>query len=142
MAGATGQILLFARDTVRFRKPIDPDIHWSSVSGHASTLVNNGGRYDVIIATEDFTAGMEEVLKRFEHRHTVDLQTIPRFNESEGHGPRREFPIEDYFDDLSIHLMMEMYRRDFNLFNYDKIPYSGPPMREIDLDFIHAKLVK
>jgi len=136
------RFLLFARDTIRFKKPIDPDIHWSAVSGHASTLVRGGGRYNLIISTEDFKAGMAEVLKGFEQKHPVDLDNVPRFNESEGHGPKRLHPIEDYFDDLSIHLTHEIYRRDFNLFNYDKHPYSGPPVKEIDLDFVHAKLGK
>jgi len=136
------RFLLFARDTIRFKKPIDPDIHWSAVSGHASTLVRGGGTYDLIISTEDFKAGMSEVLKRFDQKHPVDLDNVPRFNESEGHGPKRLYPIEDYFDDLSIHLTHEIYRRDFNLFNYDKHPYAGPPIKEIDLDFVHAKLGK
>lgn len=134
------RFLLFARDTIRFRKPLDPDIHWSAVSGHASTLVNNGGRYDMIISTEDFKTGMAAVLTQVEQKFPMDLDSMPRFNESEGHGPKREHPVEDYFDDLSICLMHEIYRRDFNLFNYDKHPYGGPPTKEIDLDFVHSKL--
>ena len=136
------RFLLFARDTIRFRKPMDPDIHWSSVSGHAGTLVANGGRYDLIISTEDFRAGMETVLTRFEQRHPVDLDALPRFNESEGHAPKRLYPIEDFFDDMSIHFVHEIYRRDFNLFNYGRDPNGNPPVKEIDLDFVHAKLGK
>jgi len=83
---------------------------------------------------------MEKVLAGFEQKHPVDLDNVPRFNESEGHGPKRLHPIADYFDDLSIHLTHEIYRRDFNLFGYDKHPYSGPPVKEIDLDFVHTKL--
>ena len=134
------RFLLFARDTIRFRKPTDPDIHWSAVSGHASTLVRGGGRYNMIISTEDFKPGMKAVMARVEQRHPVDIDAMPRFNESEGHGPRRLHPVEDYFDDLSIHLVQEAYRRDFNLFNYDKSPNANPPTKEIDLDFVHAKL--
>ena len=134
------RFLLFARDTIRFRKPIDPDIHWSAVSGHASTLIANGGRYDLIISTEDFANGMREALTRWEQKYPVSLDEVPRFNESEGHGPRRAHPIPDYFDDLSIHLMHEIYRRDFNLFNYGKDPNDDPPKKEIDLDFVHEKL--
>ena len=136
------RFLLFARDTIRFRKPLDPDIHWSAMSGHAGTLVANGGRYQKIIATEDFINGMAEVLSAFPQTHAVDLNAIPRFNESEGHGPKRQHPIEDFFDDLSIHLVHDMYRRDFNLFNYGRDPYAGPPEKEIDLDFVHTKLTK
>lgn len=134
------RFLLFARDTIRFRKPMDPDIHWSAVSGHASTLVANGGRYDMIIATEDFKTGMTAALERWEQKFPISLSDVPRFNESEGHGPKRAHPVADYFDDLSIHLVHEVYRRDFNLFHYDKDPNSDPPKKEIDLDVVHAKL--
>ncbi len=48
------RFLLFARDTVRFRKPMEPDIHWSAMSGHISTFIVNGGRYDQIFFTEAF----------------------------------------------------------------------------------------
>lgn len=134
------RFLLFARDTIRFRKPMDPDIHWSSTSGHAATLVANGGRYDHIFATEAFNEGMQVVLDKVGVLHPIDLSALPRFNESEGHGPKRSFPLEDYFDDLSVFLMNDIYRRDFHLFKYDREPNSGPPRREIDLDEVHAKL--
>jgi hypothetical protein len=39
------RFLLFARNTIRFRKPMDPDIHWSAMSGHVSTFIVNSGRY-------------------------------------------------------------------------------------------------
>jgi len=32
------RFLLFARDTIKWRKPMDPDIHWSATSGHVSTF--------------------------------------------------------------------------------------------------------
>ncbi len=134
------RFLLFVRDSIRFGKPMDPDIHWSSVSGHAATLVANGGRYDAIFATEAFNPGMRAVLDNVGTKHPLDLETLPRFNESEGHGPKRAFPLEDYFDDISIFLMNEIYRRDFNLFKYDRLPNSGPPKKPIDLDEVHAKL--
>ncbi|MFQ5623704.1 MAG: sulfotransferase family protein [Paracoccaceae bacterium] len=134
------RFLLFVRDTIRFRKPMAPDIHWSAASSHAATLTANGGRYDAIIATEEFRAGMQSVLDRVELAHRPDLDTMPRFNESSGHGPKRAHDLEDYFDDLSVHLMEEIYRRDFNLFKYGKEPNSGPPKREIDLEEVQAKL--
>ena len=136
------RFLLFARDTIRFRKPIDPDIHWSAVSGHAGTLIANGGQYHAIFPMEDFASGMAQVLTRFEHKHPVDPGDIPRFNESEGHGPRRNHPVEDFFDDLSIHLMHEIYRRDFNLFGYDRNPNNRGPVKPIDVEFVNAKLQK
>ena len=46
-----------------------------------------------------------------------------------------------YFDDLSRHLMWEVYRKDFQLFGYDfDDPDNKRPVRAIDLDEVHAKL--
>lgn len=135
------RFLLFARDTIRFRKPMDPDIHWSAMSGHVATFIANGGRYDHILFTEKFNDGMQQVLDRIETPHTVDLGAIPRFNESEGHGPKRLHPVEDYFDDLSHHLIREIYKRDFQIFKYDlDNPANKMPVGEIDLDEVHARL--
>lgn len=135
------RFLLFARDTIRWRRPMDPDIHWSSTSGHVSTLIQNGGHYDAIIHTEAFNDGMQRVIDAIETPHKVDLSEIPRFNESEGHGPKRAHPVEDYFDDLSMHLVYEIYKRDFRLFKYDfENPHNKLPTGEIDLHEIHAKL--
>ncbi|SFR01299.1 Sulfotransferase family protein [Poseidonocella sedimentorum] len=135
------RFLLFARDTIRWRKPMDPDIHWSSMSGHISTFIVNGGRYDDIFWTERFDEGMKSVLDRIETPHPVDLGAMPRFNESAGHGPTRAHPVEDYFDDLSRHLVYEIYKRDFELFKYDPWdPGNRLPTGEIDLDEVHAKL--
>ncbi len=135
------RFLLFARDTIRWKRPMEPDIHWSAMAGHLSTFVVNGGRFDRIFWTERFNDGMQAVLEAVETRHAVDLDTIPRFNESEGHGPKRAHPVEDYFDDLSMHLVYEIYKRDFELFRYDfENPANKMPTGEIDLDEVHAKL--
>jgi hypothetical protein len=135
------RFLLFARDTIRWRRPMEPDIHWSAVSSHVATFIANGGRYDHIFFTERFDEGMQTVLDAAPTPHSVDLASIPRFNESEGHGPKRAHPVEDYFDDLSMHLVYEMYSRDFELFKYDSTdPAAKLPKGEIDLDEVHAKL--
>jgi hypothetical protein len=135
------RFLLFARDTIRWRKPMDPDIHWSSVSGHVSTFIVNGGRYDRIFFTERFDEGMRAVLDAAQTPVAVDLSAVPRFNESEGHGPKRAHAVEAYFDDLAMHLMKEIYHRDFELFRYDfDNPGNRMPLGEIDLDEVHAKL--
>ena len=120
---------------------MEPDIHWSGMSGHVSTFIVNGGRYNGIFWTEKFNDGMQQVLNNIQTPHPVDLAAIPRFNESEGHGPKRLHPVEDYFDDLSMHLVKEIYGRDFDLFKYDfDNPGNKMPIREIDLDEVHAKL--
>lgn len=135
------RFLLFARDTIRWKKPMEPDIHWSAMSGHVATFIVNGGRYDHIFFTEKFDDGMKTVLDHVTTPHQVDLAKIPRFNESEGHGPKRAHPVEDYFDDLSMHLVWEIYHRDFQLFRYDfENPANKMPLGEIDLEEVHAKL--
>ena len=135
------RFLLFARDTIRFRKPMDPDIHWSSMSGHISTFIVNGGRYDRILWTEKFDDGMRQVLDNIPAKVPVDLNAIPRFNESEGHGPKRAHAVGEFFDDLSRHLVYEIYKRDFQLFRYDfENPDNPMPVGEIDLDAVHKKL--
>jgi len=134
------RFLLFARDTIRWRKPMEPDIHWSAMSGHISTFIVNGGRYNTIFATEAFNEGMARVLSALDTSHAVDLDTIPRFNESQGHGPERAHPVEAYFDDLARHLVYEIYKPDFQLFRYSTDPAVRAPQGEIDLDEVHAKL--
>lgn len=135
------RFLLFARDTIQFRKPMDPDIHWSAMSGHIATFIANGGRYDHIFWTEKFNEGMKGVLDKVEVGVPVDLAEIPRFNESAGHGPKRAHPVEDFFDDLSMHLIYEIYKRDFQLFRYDfENPGNPLPVGEIDLEEVHRKL--
>ena len=135
------RFLLFTRDTIRWRRPMEPDIHWSAMSGHVSTFIVNGGRYNKIFWTEQFNDGMAQVLDAINTPVPVDLGNIPRFNESEGHGPKRAHPVEDYFDDMAMHLMKEIYHRDFAQFKYDfDNPANKMPIGEIDLDEVHAKL--
>ena len=135
------RFLLFARDTIRWRRPMEPDIHWSAMSGHISTYIVSGGRYDHIFFTEKFDEGMQHVLDNITVKHPVDLATIPRFNESEGLGPARAHPVEDFFDDLSKHLMWEIYKKDFTLFKYDfENPGNKMPLAPVDLAEVHAKL--
>lgn len=135
------RFLLFARDTIRWRRPMDPDIHWSAMSSHISTFIVNGGSYDRIFFTERFDEGMQKVLDGCETPVQVDLAKVPRFNESEGHGPKRAHRISDYFDDLSRHLVWEIYKDDFELFRYDfDDPDNKMPLGEVDLAEIHARL--
>jgi len=71
----------------------------------------------------------------------INMDTIPRFNESEGHGPKRAHPVADYFDDLTMHIVQQMYRRDFELFGYDADdPTRMAPLRDIDTKRVNAAL--
>jgi hypothetical protein len=135
------RFLLFARDTIRWRRPMEPDIHWSAMSGHVATFVVNGGRFDRVLHTERFAEGMQAVLDLIETPVPVNLAAVPRFNESAGHGPERAHPVADFFDDLAMHLVYEIYRDDFDLFRYDPAdPSNTSPLGEIDLDELHARL--
>lgn len=135
------RFLLFARDTILWQRPMEADIHWSAMSGHISTFIVGGGRYDQIFFTEKFNEGMQKVLDAADTPVEPDLGNVPRFNESEGHGPKRAHKIGDYFDDLSRHLMWEIYRQDFQLFKYDfDNPDNKLPTGEVDLDEVHDKL--
>lgn len=104
------RFLLFARDTIRWRKSMEPDIHWSAMSGHVSTFIAKGGLYNIMFWTEAFNDGMQKVLDAIPVAHSTNLDSIPRFNKSEGHGPKWEHPVDDYFDDLSMHLIYEIYK--------------------------------
>ncbi|WP_313349523.1 sulfotransferase family protein [Paracoccus sp. (in: a-proteobacteria)] len=137
------RFLLFARDTIRWRRPMEPDIHWSAMSGHISTFIVNGGRYNQIFFTEKFDEGMQKVLDAAPTPIKLDVNDVPKFNESEGHGPKRAHKVSDYFDDLSRHLIWEIYKKDFQLFKYDfHNPDNKLPKAEIDLDEVHAKLAR
>lgn len=62
------------------------------------------------------------------------MNDVPRFNESEGHGPKRAHKVSEYFDDLSHHLIWEIYKKDFQLFRYDfDNPDNKLPKAEVDL---------
>ena len=135
------RFLLFVRDTIRFRKPMDPDIHWSAMAGHVGTLIRGGGRYDDIFHVESFEDGMQNVLDQVETPHRTVVAEVPRFNESADHGPKRAHPVEDYFDDLAMQMVWDVYKRDFRLFRYDfENPGNKMPKGPVDLDEVHAKL--
>jgi hypothetical protein len=115
------RFLLFARDTIRWRRPMDPDIHWSAMSGHISTFVVNGGRYDHIFWTERFNDGHAGVLDNIEMAHPVDLPTCRASTKARGTAPKRaDAPGRGaYFDDLSMHLVYEIYKRISSSSAYD-----------------------
>lgn len=134
------RFLLFVRDTIRMKKPMDPDIHWSAQAGHVGTIVKGGGRYALIAPMERLKDGLAEVYGLAELATPPDLAALPRFNEGAQGGATRAHPVAEYFDDLACFLVQDIYRKDFRLFGYDSEPGDGPPKREMDMEFIHAKL--
>jgi hypothetical protein len=120
---------------------LDPDIHWSPISSHIGTFVANGGRFDTILHTEDLKNGMEDVLQRIQTPFTVDLTKVPRFNEGITNQIKREYPVADFFDDLSAQMVWDMYKKDFSLFGYNRHdPTTKIATKPIDINEIHAKL--
>jgi len=102
---------------------------------------DDGFQFDQIKSFRRFLLFARDTIRWRRPPSSVDLAAIPRFNESEGHGPKRAHPVEDYFDDLSMHLVYEIYKKDFQLFQYDFAdPSNKMPIGEIDLDEVHAKL--
>ncbi|HEY0212578.1 MAG TPA: sulfotransferase family protein [Paenirhodobacter sp.] len=135
------RFLLFARDTIRFKRPMEPDIHWMAATEFVTTVIHNGGCYDAIFNTEHFNQGMGNVLDRVKTPTPVNVADMPRFNESAVHGPKQLHPVSAYFDDLSRHLMWEIYHRDFKLFRYDfDAPDNKMPTGPLDLEEIHDRL--
>ncbi len=121
---------------------MEPDIHWSAMAGHVSTFIVNGGRYDHIFFTEKFDEGMQ--VRAGPHQDQAQGRPGEDPPLQRKRRPRARsalHPVEDYFDDLSMHLMWEIYKRDFQLFRYDfDNPANKMPLGEVDLDEVHAKL--
>lgn len=136
------RFLLYARDTIRFRRPADADIHWEAMSPKLSGFLVNGGYFDQIFHVENFNAGMQKVLDSASPAIPIDVASFPRYNESSNHGPKRAHPISAYFDDLSHHLIWEIYKQDFQLYKYDfDDPDRQKPLSEVDLQEVNARLL-
>lgn len=133
------RFLHLVRDTMVTRHPVAPNIHWIPMDGFVTLLTHNGGRFDSIFRVENFNEGMRSVLDSIELKHPVNFDSVPRFNESQAHGPKRLHPVEEYFDDESLSLMQQIYKRDFDLFKYDRDdPARVMPLEEMDLNEINA----
>ncbi len=144
---ASWRVLHFARDTVRWRRPMDPDVRWPAQAGNIGTFVT-GGRRDRAFGAEALDEGMQEVLDGTATPHPVDLEAIPRSNESEGHGPRRAHPVSAHsvsahLDELSRPPTWEAYRTDVHLSGCAfEGPESGRPVREVALNKMHVGLAE
>ncbi|MEZ5716452.1 MAG: sulfotransferase family 2 domain-containing protein [Paracoccaceae bacterium] len=126
----------------RWRRPMEPDTPLERDVGPCQHLhrqwraVRQG-----FSGPEKFNDGMQDVLDHIETPVKVKLKGCAALQRERGPRPKRAHPVEDYFDDLSMHLIREIYHRDFELFKYDfDDPSNKMPVGEIDLDEIHAKL--
>jgi hypothetical protein len=133
------RFLLFVRDTVQHRRPIEPDIHWAPMADHIGFTLSQGGRMDQILRVEQFAAGLQSALDARPRTHPLEVGAMPRFNESAAHGPKQAHPTEAYFDDISSYIMNDVYGRDFAFFGYDiTTPQLKAATAEIDLELLHS----
>lgn len=129
------RFVLFLRDTLRFRDKFWYDRHWTPQAQHLRAFAVNSLPFDHLFHVEAFDTGIAPVLAHLpaSHRPTV----IPRFNAS----TRPDLPTDSYFDDLTLHLVHEMYRWDFDLFGYQPFaPGQILPRRTLDLEDINLRL--
>ena len=95
------------------------DLHLWSVTG-ATTK---------IFWADGFNAGVQEVLKSIPPAHQANLGDTLRFHAFAVHRPGRVHPVEEYFNDLSMRLMYELYYKDFQLFKNDfENPANSKPI--------------
>lgn len=105
--------LLFVCDIICWCCLMDFDIYWFVMFGYILIFIVNGGWYQNIFWIEKFNEGMQFVLDVIDILVVVDLENIFCFNESEGYGFKCVYLVEDYFDDLLMYLVYEIYKKDF-----------------------------
>lgn len=136
------RFLLFVRDTIQHRRPMEPDIHWAPMADHIGFTIKQGGQFDHIFRVEEFTTGLQQALDARATSHDIVVKDMPRFNESADHGPKQAHPTDAYFDDISTYIMNDVFGRDFALFGYDVTsPQTKAAVSEIDLEFIMNSFV-
>ena len=129
------RFLLFVRDVTVFRERFWFDRHWTSQLQHLRALPLNGVDYGHLFQIEAMEPGLAPILSRMEPARRP--AALPRFNPS----PKPAWPVSDWFDDISVHLMQEMYRWDFELLGYDRFnPAQMQPIRALDVAAINARL--
>lgn len=127
------RFVLFLRDTLRNVDRFWFDRHWTPQAQHLRSFAVNGVAFDHLFRVEQFADGIVPVLSRLPQRPFP----LPRFNVA----TRPELPIHSYFDDLTLHLVHEIYRWDFDLFGYAAFdPTRQTPSQPLDLDAINQRL--
>ena len=78
------RFLLFARDTIRWRRPMEPDIHWSAMSGHVSTFIVNGGALQHHLLDREIQRGHARGAGRHRDPEKGRSQENPAFQRKRG----------------------------------------------------------
>ena len=129
------RFLLFVRDVTLYRERFWYDRHWTPQVQHLRALPLNGVDYTHLFAVEGLADGLAPVLARIPA--LTRPASVPRFNA----GPKPARPLAEWFDDLSIHLMQELYRWDFEVLGYDRFdPARMAPLSALDPAAISARL--
>ncbi len=129
------RFVLFVRDTLRGRDRFWYDRHWTPQAQHLRAFAVNGVAFDHLFAVEHWADGIAPVLARIPPARRPD--TLPRWNAS----VRPDLPAASFFDDLTLHLVHEIYRWDFELFGYAAFaPDRMGPVHARDLAAVNARL--
>lgn len=128
------RFVLFVRDVQVSRDRFWFDRHWTPQAQHLRALPLSGIAYTHLFRVEEFGTAIAPVLAQL----APDLPPadLPRFNP----GPVAPLPLDQWFDDLTIHLMQELYRWDFDLFGYDRFDPAARPVAALDLRAILHRL--
>jgi len=129
------RFVLFVRDTLRNKDRFWYDRHWTPQAQHLRSFAVNGVAFDHLFHVENFAEGIAPVLEHVPA--PVRPPVLPRFNVTS----RPNLPSDSYFDDLTLHLVHEIYRWDFDLFGYATFaPADMRPAQALDLEAINRRL--
>jgi len=99
------------------------DIHWLRQSWYMRRGRRHSSQIDFIGTVETMQDDLEQLSVDLAPPHIPPLAEMPKF----GAGPRREAPLEDYFDDAETRrIVLKYFAPDFRLFGYSNEP-GGPP---------------
>jgi len=110
------------------------DIHWLRQSWYMRRGRRHSGKIDFIGSVETMQEDLEELSELLSPPNVPPFAELPKF----GAGPRRESPLEDYFDDAeTIRVVQRYFGPDFRLFGYNREPGAKS---EVLSGFDRAKL--
>lgn len=98
------------------------DIHWLRQSWYLRRGRRHAGRLDFIGSTETMTDDLEQITTHVSPPHSPHMADMPKF----GLGPKREAPLEDFYDDESKAIVDRYFAPDFTLFGYPKVVGGAP----------------
>lgn len=128
------RFLLFVRDVHVSGQRFWFDRHWTPQAQHLRAVTLNDVAFSHLFRIEDWDSGIVPVLAQIPRARRPEIAV--RFNS----GPKPVAPLAEYFDELSVHFMQELYRWDFELFGYDRFDPGARPVAALDLAAINMRL--